>query len=185
MMSRFTVFHVFVACLLCLSTAFRMQPTRMRSLASSSALQALIFQFEYEHQPGSTASTDNLTGLVESLRGNDDAYILYYAQWCPDCISVPSIVQGLETAGAEVVVMCNIGEEREIWRSGEHCFKKAPLNLKGIPTLTRWNNGEQGRMERGLSDGTMIKQGGEELVAEMVARWVEEGSPSDRGMIQG
>lgn len=154
-------------------------------MLSPTALQAMIFQFEYEHQPGSTASTDNLLGLVESLQGSDDAFIVYYAQWCPDCISVPSILQGLETAGAEVVVMCNIGEERDLWRSGEHGFKQTPLDLKGIPTLMRWNKGEQGRMERGLSDGTMIRKGGEELVTQMVIKWVDEGSASEQGLIKG
>jgi hypothetical protein len=41
-------------------------------------------------------------------------------------------VQGLENANVESIVMCNIGDEKDLWRSGEHMFKQAPLNLKGM-----------------------------------------------------
>ena len=124
---------------LCTATfAFRSIPNRLTTsttaLTTSTRLNtAMIFNFEYEHIPGHpTASTDNLTGLVDSLTDGADAYIVFYAQWCPDCQSVPSILQGLENANVENVVMCNIGEEIDLWKSGEHMYKHAPLNLKGI-----------------------------------------------------
>ena len=40
-------------------------------------------------------------------------------------------MQGLENANVENVIMCDIGDENDLWRSGEHMYKQAPLNLKG------------------------------------------------------
>jgi len=112
--------------------AFRL-PSRRSTPAVTALNNAMIFNFDYEHMPGHpTKSSDNLTGLVDSMIDSADAYIIFYAQWCPDCESVPSILQGLENANVESIVMCNIGDEKELWRSGEHMYKQAPLNLKGM-----------------------------------------------------
>ena len=111
--------------------AFR-RPNRRLFSPVTALNTAMIFNFEYEHIPGHpTKATDNLTGLVDSMIEDSDAFIVFYAQWCPDCKSVPSIVQGLENANVENVVMCDIGDEKDLWRSGEHMYKQAPLNLKG------------------------------------------------------
>ena len=117
----------------------------------------MIFQFEYEHrEQGHTQLLD----LVDGMRAGQDAFIVYYAQWCPDCAAVPGILQGLENAGVGTVIMCNIGVESKLWKSGEHYYKQPPLSLRGIPTVVRWGaEGEVERMERGLMDGTMMRQG--------------------------
>ena len=117
----------------------------------------MILQFEYEHrEQGHTQLLD----LVDGMRADQDAFIVYYAQWCPDCAAVPGILQGLENAGVGTVIMCNIGVESKLWKSGEHYYKQPPLSLRGIPTVVRWGaEGEVERMERGLMDGTMMRQG--------------------------
>ena len=119
--------------------AFRMSTSRPSAVGRqlSTANNAMIFNFEYEHIPcHPTASTDNLMGLVNTMADGADAFIVFYAQWCPDCQSVPSILQGLENANVETIVMCNIGEEKDLWRNGEHMYKHAPLNLKGYHHTT-------------------------------------------------
>ena len=116
------------------AVAFRALSSRSSNAAmlTTRLKDAMIFNFEYEHIPGHpTASTDNLMGLVDTMSDGADAYIVFYAQWCPDCQSVPSILQGLENANVQTIVMCNIGEETDLWRSGEHMYKHAPLSLKG------------------------------------------------------
>jgi len=143
--------------------SFRLAPLNSRlpparTTTTSTALQAaMIFQFEYEHrEQGHTQLLD----LVDGMRAGQDAFIVYYAQWCPDCAAVPGILQGLEDAGVGTVIMCNIGVESKLWKSGEHYYKQPPLSLRGIPTVVRWGaEGEVQRMERGLMDGTMMRQG--------------------------
>ena len=126
------ILSVLFGCWLChVALAFRM-PNRRPSLPNTALNNAMIFNFEYEHIPGHpTKATDNLTGLVDSMTDGADAFIVFYAQWCPDCESVPSILQGLENANVESIVLCNIGDEKDLWRSGEHMYKQAPLSLKG------------------------------------------------------
>jgi len=152
-----------LVCIVGVVDSFRLAPLRSRqprarTTTTPTALQAaMIFQFEYEHrEQGHTQLLD----LVDGMRADQDAFIVYYAQWCPDCAAVPGILQGLENAGVGTVIMCNIGAESKLWKSGEHYYKQPPLSLRGIPTVVRWGaEGEVERMERGLMDGTMMRQG--------------------------
>lgn len=71
----------------------------------------------------------------------------------------------------------NVGDDAQLWRSGRHEFKGTPLGLKGIPTLVRWGDeGEIGRLEAGLSDGSALRRGGQDLVRTIVEDFVRRSS---------
>ena len=140
----------------------------------------MIFNYQYEHIEQGTFATDKFLSMVEGMKDNEDCFIVFYADWCPDCRAVPSIMQGLQDAFNEgkepVVFACDIGEDKYIWQAGEHKFKQsASLNLNGIPTLMRWGGGKElARLESGLSDGKAMKQGGDALVRVIVKDFVEK-----------
>ena len=103
--------------------------------SASAETSATPLQFEYEHKEQSNVQ---LLDLVDMMRAGGDAFVVYYASWCPDCAAVPGILQGLENAGVGCVVMCDIGPEGStLWKSGEHYFKQPPLALRGIPSVVR------------------------------------------------
>ena len=140
----------------------------------------MIFNYQYEHIEQGNFATDKFLSMVEGMKDTEDCFIVFYADWCPDCRAVPSIMQGLQDAFSEgkepVVFACDIGEDKYVWQAGEHKFKQPDsLNLNGIPTLMRWGGGkEQTRLESGLTDGKAMKQGGDALVRLIVKDFVEK-----------
>jgi thiol-disulfide isomerase/thioredoxin len=69
------------------------------------------------------ASTDNFYKIMDRLEGKSNVYVAFFANWCPDCTSIPTVVETLQTNPEVTVVMCNVGEPMK-WRSGDHVFKE-------------------------------------------------------------
>eukprot|EP00596_Hydrurales_sp_CCMP1899_P009527 CAMPEP_0119043562 /NCGR_PEP_ID=MMETSP1177-20130426/23377_1 /TAXON_ID=2985 /ORGANISM="Ochromonas sp, Strain CCMP1899" /LENGTH=150 /DNA_ID=CAMNT_0007011909 /DNA_START=157 /DNA_END=609 /DNA_ORIENTATION=- len=132
------------------------------------------------------ASTDNFYKIMDRLEGKSNVYVAFFANWCPDCTSIPTVVETLQTNPEVTVVMCNVGEPMK-WRSGDHVFKeraafmeiegkqRKPLALRGVPTLMKWgvNGKEDKRLEKGLADGSAWQIGGEIAVNELVSDFME------------
>lgn len=130
------------------------------------------------------ATTENFYSTMDNLEGKSDVYVAFFANWCPDCRSIPTVLESL-LVNEKIVVMCNIGEPMK-WRSGDHLFKervtfmeiegkqRKPLGLRGVPTLMKWgvNGMEKARLEKGLADGSAWQTGGEGAVNRLVLDFI-------------
>jgi thiol-disulfide isomerase/thioredoxin len=134
--------------------------------------------YKSDHLSKIPAKPENLFDALRTVEGLKDTYVVYYSDWCPDCLAVPAIVRALDEEATRLgrvftVVMCNVGE-RDLWKSGSHPLKTGAPGLKGIPTLMKWGSGrsEESRLERGLYDGSALAAGGEDGVKEVVEAFV-------------
>ncbi|KAI3840048.1 hypothetical protein MKW92_014270 [Papaver armeniacum] len=70
--------------------------------------------------------------------------------WCPDCVRAePVIYKKLEESSSDVLLLRAYVGDRPTWRTPNHPWRiDSRFNLKGVPTLVRWENGSvQGRLE--------------------------------------
>ncbi|KAI3984318.1 hypothetical protein MKX01_011272 [Papaver californicum] len=70
--------------------------------------------------------------------------------WCPDCVRAePVIYKKLEESSSDVLLLRAYVGDRPTWRTPNHPWRTdSRFNLKGVPTLVRWENGSvQGRLE--------------------------------------
>ncbi|OVA06655.1 Protein of unknown function DUF953 [Macleaya cordata] len=70
--------------------------------------------------------------------------------WCPDCVRAePVIYKKLEGSSGDVALLRAYVGDRPTWRTPNHPWRiDSRFNLKGVPTLVRWENGAvNGRLE--------------------------------------
>ncbi|KVI00634.1 thioredoxin-like protein Clot [Cynara cardunculus var. scolymus] len=70
--------------------------------------------------------------------------------WCPDCVRAePVIYKKLESSPDDVALLRAYVGDRPTWRNAHHPWRMdTKFNLKGVPTLILWENGEvKGRLE--------------------------------------
>ncbi|XP_019186981.1 PREDICTED: thioredoxin-like protein Clot [Ipomoea nil] len=70
--------------------------------------------------------------------------------WCPDCVRAePVIYKKLEASSDDVALLKAYVGDRPTWRNPQHPWRVDPnFNLKGVPTLIRWEDGAvKGRLE--------------------------------------
>uniref|UniRef100_A0A7C9CNY6 Thioredoxin-like protein Clot n=2 Tax=Opuntia streptacantha TaxID=393608 RepID=A0A7C9CNY6_OPUST len=63
--------------------------------------------------------------------------------WCPDCVRAePVIYKKVEESGLDVALLKAYVGDRPTWRNPQHPWRLDPrFQLKGVPTLMRWENG--------------------------------------------
>ncbi|KAK9900912.1 thioredoxin-like protein [Cystobasidium minutum MCA 4210] len=91
------------------------------------------------------------------------SYVMYYADWCPDCQNAAPILEktfGNDKAPRAARVMVG---ERPLWKSSGNVFRQDPFKISNIPTLVRIEQGsEVGR----LTEGEILDQ---ERLAKFIA----------------
>ncbi|KAG8363563.1 hypothetical protein BUALT_Bualt19G0035500 [Buddleja alternifolia] len=108
------------------------------------------------------ATVSTFDGVFEKFRSeapnNKANFILFLADnepstnlsWCPDCVRAePVIYKKLEASPDNVALLRAYVGDRPTWRNPGHPWRSASrFNLKGVPTLIRWEGDAiKGRLE--------------------------------------
>ena len=69
------------------ATAFKiLTPTRLAREIRSSKSYAMIFSSDYNSDLRHASGSDQLLSAIQGLKNDDeDCFIAFYANWCPDC----------------------------------------------------------------------------------------------------
>lgn len=108
------------------------------------------------------ATVETFDGVFEKFRAespkNKANFILFLADidpstnlsWCPDCVRAePVIYNKLEASSDDIALLRAYVGDRSAWRTPQHPWRlDGRFNLKGVPTLIRWENDAiKGRLE--------------------------------------
>ncbi|PRW20406.1 thioredoxin Clot [Chlorella sorokiniana] len=88
-----------------------------------------------------TAGMDSFEQKLAQLP--DASYILFKADWCPDCVrSTDAVKSAVATAGAQLLLV-DVADAPPAWKTPAHPLRSdARFQLGGIPTLVYWKGGK-------------------------------------------
>ena len=94
----------------------------------------------------------------EVLKASQPVVVDFFATWCPPCQRLAAILEDLAGAyeGRVKFVKLNTDQEQE-WAS--------KLQVRGLPTLAYYHNGEAITVEGGLAPPNRIKEHVEKMLA--------------------
>ncbi|RWR77811.1 thioredoxin-like protein Clot [Cinnamomum micranthum f. kanehirae] len=110
-------------------------------------VDATVSNFNEVFENFKSEAPKNQINLLLFLADKDPSTSL---SWCPDCVRAePVIYKKLEASSSDVAVLRAFVGDRPTWRNPSHPWRvDARFNLKGVPTLMRWENDTvEGRLE--------------------------------------
>ncbi|KAL4431372.1 hypothetical protein ABPG75_006628 [Micractinium tetrahymenae] len=70
------------------------------------------------------------------------AYVLFKADWCPDCVRSTQAVRDAVAASGGKLLEVDVAAQPPAWKTPAHPLRKDPrFQLGGIPTLVYWKGG--------------------------------------------
>ncbi|KAL1746924.1 hypothetical protein HDZ31DRAFT_80857 [Schizophyllum fasciatum] len=86
---------------------------------------------------------------IATLTAAPEEYLVFYSSvvdgkmWCPDCRDVEGRVNAAFVGGKAPSALIVFVGDRPSWKSPDNVYRKAPFNIKGVPTLLKLKDGKE------------------------------------------